>query len=128
MPNLKTLIKTTVVTITLSFTALYAGSGHSHSHDGHSHGHEHSALEKKLDNKAIKKIAKQEVKRLVLEKKIHKSWKSVPITKLGKAQHGYSNDWIIVFENKKIKKKRKQTLYIFVDVYGDVAGANYTGK
>jgi len=128
---IKTLIKSTVVTLALGFTVLYASNGgHSHSHEGHghSHSHEHSALEKKLNSTDIQKIAKQEVKRLVLEKKIPKSWKSMPISKLGKSQDGYSNDWVIVFENEKIKKKKRQTLYIFVDLYGDVTGANYTGK
>jgi len=128
---MKRFIQVTVVTLALSFTALYAGSGHSHSHDSHGHNHshhEHSALDKTLSNTEIKKIAKQKVETLVLKKKIPKSWNSAEISKLGKDQSGRSNDWVVVFENTKIKNKTKQNLYIFLNLYGDVAGANYTGK
>ena len=69
--------------------------------------------------------SKEEVKRLTLEKKIPKSWKSIPISKIKKSN---SNDWLVVFNNLKIKDKSKQNLYIFVDLYGHIKGANYTGQ
>ena len=47
--NRKTLIKATVVTIALSFTALYAGDGHG--------GHGHSHAEKELSQDKIKEQA-----------------------------------------------------------------------
>ncbi len=125
---MKILFKASVVGLALSLTTLY-GAGHSH--DGHnhgSHGHSHDTLNKEVSNTSVKKIAIQEVKRLALDKKIPKSWKSIPISKIGKTHYGDTNDWIVGFDNLKIKDKRKQTLYIFVSVHGKVTGANYTGK
>ena len=48
----------------------------------------------------------------------------MPISKIEKSN---SDDWVVSFNNLKIKKKRKQNLYIFVGIYGDIKGANYTG-
>ncbi len=112
---MKTLIKILITLVTLSFTILYA----SDSHSSHNQG---------IKSKSIQKIAKDEVKRLVLEKKIAKSWKSIPVTKIGKTHQSYIDDWIVVFENPKIKKKSRRTLYIFISKLGNVKGANYTGK
>lgn len=117
---MKTLIKATVVTLALSITALYAGSGHGHSHDVSS--------KKEISKTSIQKIAKQEVKRLTLAKKIDNNWLFIPISKMKKTQYNYNNEWVVSFENSKIKDKTKQTLYIFVSVYGNITGANYTGK
>ena len=111
----------TVVTVALSFTTLFAGSGHSHSH-----GYE--ALKNEITKATVEKKAKQKVQELVLEKRIPKSWKSIPISKIGKTHYGDTNDWVVGFDNKKIKDKKKQTLYIFISVHGDITGANYTGK
>ena len=123
---MKTLIKTTVVALALSFTTLYASG--SHSHDG-GHGHSHGApVKEEVSKTSIKKIAKQEVKRLALVKKIDNSWSSIPISKMKKTQYNYNNEWVVSFENSAIKDKTKQTLYIFVNVYGNLTGANYTGK
>ena len=123
---MKILIKKVVVLVALSCTILYAGdtdSHSSHNHDSHEHGYNTG-----LKSKSIQKIAKDEVKRLVLEKKIAKSWKSMPITKIGRTHDSYIDDWVVVFENPKIKKKSRRTLYIFISKIGNVKGVNYTGK
>ena len=123
------LIKATVITMALSLTTLYAGDGHSHAgHDHGAHGHSHESHQRGITNTAVKKIAIQEVKRLASAKKIPKSWKSMPISKIGKAHHGNTNDWVVGFDNSKIKDKTKQTLYIFVSINGKITGANYTGN
>ena len=124
---MKTLIKTTLVALTLSFTALHAGSGHNHSHG--SNGHSHSApVQEEVTKASIKEIAKQKVKRLTLAKKIDDSWLFVPISKMKKIQFNHNYEWVISFHNSEIKEKTKQTLYIFISVYGDLIAANYTGK
>lgn len=121
---MKTLIKILITLVTLSFTILYASDSHSsHNHDNNSCNHNQG-----IKSKSIQKIAKDEVQRLVLEKKIAKSWKSMPVTKIGKTHQSYIDDWIVVFENPKIKKKSRRTLYIFISKIGNVKGANYTGK
>ena len=115
----------------LSLTTLYAGDEHNHDHSGHNHGahgHSHETLQKSISNSAVKTVAIKEVKRLAQEKKIPKSWKSAAVAKIGKAHHGDTNDWVVGFNNSKIKDKTKQTLYIFVSVHGQITGANYTGN
>jgi len=130
---MKKSIKATVVTLALSFTTIHAGSTHDHSHkeqnhESHGHSHRYEALKNEVSKATIEKAAKQKVQSLVSEKKIPKSWKSIPISKIGKTHYGDTNDWVVGFDNMKIKNKRKQTLYIFVSVHGDIRGANYTGK
>ena len=123
------LIKTVITLVAVSFSILYAGdvdshAGHNHeSHESHGHSHDHG-----IKSESIQKIAEAEVQRLVLEKKIAKSWGSMPIAKIGRTHQSYIDDWIVAFENPKIKKKSKRTLYIFVSKVGNITGANYTGK
>ncbi len=119
---MKTLIKVTIILLGLSFTTLYAQDGNNHS------GHDCASHNGGLKSAAIQKIAKDEVTRLVLEKKIPKSWKSIEVSKIGRTHSSYIDDWVVVFENLKIKKKSRRTLYIFITKKGNVAGANYTGK
>ncbi|WP_324171696.1 DUF6488 family protein [Sulfurimonas sp.] len=113
-------IKASLILLILTFTALYAKSGYDYYHYGNS-----GSSYKKLNKTAISKIAKAEVKKLTMAKKIPKSWKSIPISKIKKFN---SNDWIVSFNNLKIKDKSKRDLYIFVSIYGRVKGANYTGQ
>ncbi len=137
------LIKATIVTLALSSTTIVAGNGHSHdedSHKGHdhsqkennheSHGHSHryDDLKNEVSRETIEKAAKQKVQSLVAEKKIPKSWESAPISKIGKTHYGDTDDWVVGFDNMKIKNKKRRTLYIFVSVRGEIRGANYTGK
>jgi len=143
MQNRKKLIKATVLTIALSSATIYASSSHSqeeHSHEGHdhstkehkqeSHGHSHryDTLKNEVSKETIEKAAKQKVQSLVAEKKIPQSWKSVPISKIGKTHYGDTDDWVVGFDNMKIKNKKRRTLYIFVSVRGEIRGANYTGN
>jgi len=124
---MKILIKATAIALALSFTTLYAGGSHSHSHGAHGHSHD-APTQKEISKTSIKKIVKQEVARLTLAKKIDHSWLFIPISKMKKTQYNYNNEWVVSFENSKIQDKSKQTLYIFVSVYGNITGANYTGK
>jgi hypothetical protein len=111
------LIKT--LPLLLALTTLYAKNGYDYYYYGNG-----GASYKKLNKTAITKISKAEVKRLVMKKKIPKSWKSIPISKIDKSNN---EDWIVTFKNLKIKKQSKQNLYVFVGIYGKVKGVNYTG-
>lgn len=122
---MKILINTIAMMSALIFTTSYASEGRDHS--GHNHP-KHELLDEAKCSTEIQEIAKKEVKRLVLEKKVPKSWKSASILKMGKAQNAFTDDWVVVFENLKIKNKTKQNLYIFIGAYGDFAAANYTGR
>ena len=128
---MRRLIKATIVTLALSFTTIFAGSGHSHD-EANNKGHSHSAVFDKVkpgvSKEAIERAAMQEVQSLVAKKKIPKSWKHVPVSKIGKTHYGDTDDWVVGFDNMKIKNQERQTLYIFVSVGGEIRGANYTGN
>ncbi|WP_455756793.1 DUF6488 family protein [Sulfurimonas sp.] len=119
-------MKTLIILLTLNFTILYASDANNHNCNGHNHKYE--VLKNEISKQSVKEIAKAEVIRLSLEKKIPKSWKNMPVSKIGKTHYGDTNDWKVGFNNLKIKNKTKQTLYIFVSVQGKVLGANYTGN
>ena len=124
-------IKTTVIIFALGLTTIHAGSDHSHkenSNKGHSHSAHFDKVETGITKATVEKAAKLEILRLVVEKKIHNSWRSVPISKIGKTHYGDTDDWVVAFDNLKIKNKKRQTLYIFVSVHGDIRGVNYTGN
>ncbi|WP_455757362.1 DUF6488 family protein [Sulfurimonas sp.] len=112
--------KVFLMLLALAFTTLYAENGYDYYYYGNG-----GSTYNKLSKTSITKIAKAEVKRLVMEKKIPRSWKSIPILKIDKLN---IDDWVVTFNNSKIKNLSKQNLYIFVGIYGKVKGANYTGR
>ena len=117
---MKRFMKIAMIVLSLNFSALHA----EHSHH---EGCQHKTLTNEISNEAVKEAAKEEVQRLASEKKISKSWKSTPILKIGRTHYGDNDDWIVVFNNPKIKKKSRKKLYIFVSKQGKIRGANYTG-
>ncbi len=121
---MRKLIKSLVITAVMvcGINPLYAGSGHDHSHDGHSHAHE------KVSKKEVQKIAREKLNRLVKDKKIGGSWSVAPMlsTKTKKFQH--STEWVVDFRNSNVLNKHEQIIYVFVNMYGEITGANYTGK
>lgn len=118
---MKTLVKTTVIVMALTFTTLYAGGNHAH---GNGHGHTQTEVNKD----SIKNTANKELTRLVKYGKIDDSWKNRPILNMKKKQFHHNMEWVVSYKNKDIKDTKKQTLYIFVSLYGQITGANYTGK
>jgi len=128
------LTKATIVTFVLSLTTIHANNSSEHSHhDEKNHnslGHScrYDKIKNEVSKETVETAAKKEVQNLVAKKKIHKSWKSVPISKIGKTHYGDTDDWVVGFDNMKIKNKKRQTLYIFVSVRGEIRGANYTGN
>jgi len=113
------LIKTLLILLILTFTTLHAKNGYDYYYYGNG-----GSIYNKLNKTSIIKIAKAEVKRLTMKKKLPKSWKYIPILKINKSN---SNDWTVVFNNLKIKNKSKQNLYVFVGIYGKIKGSNYIG-
>lgn len=122
---MKTLIKTTITAIALTSGTLYAGSGHSHSHDD---GHNHSHTKEEVSKQDIQQIANLQLMMLVESGKVDKSWSDKPILNMEKKKFHHNMEWVVSYRNKEVKDKEKQTLYIFVSLYGDVTGANHTGK
>ena len=115
------LIKSSLITaiLTLGFNPLYAGGNHDH---GHSH-------EKKVVSKQdAKNIATQEIKDLIQSDKIDKSWAKQKVVNVEKKKFGPDEEWVFKYENKAIKDIEKQILYVFVTIYGQANGANYSGN
>jgi len=112
-------IKTLLILLILTFNTLHAKNGYDYYFYGNG-----GANYSKLNKTSIIKIAKAEVKRLTMKKKLSKSWRFTPISKINKSN---SNDWIVVFNNLKIKTKSKQNLYVFIGIYGKIKGTNYIG-
>lgn len=106
--------------LALGTTNLYAGAGHDHGAGGHSH-------DKINETKAII-VAKDMKNELTKQGKLDKSWQSIDLSKTDKKRFGQSEEWVISFSNPQIADKSKQTLYVFVNLYGKVTGANHTGK
>jgi len=117
---MKKLIKILLIFISLSLNTLKAQNGYDYYYYGNG-----GSNYVKLNKTAIIKIAKAEIKRLLLRKKIPSSWKGIDILTINKEN---SSDWKVIFNNIKVKEKSKQNIYIFIDVYGKMVGINYTGK
>lgn len=120
---MKNLLKSLALLAAISSTTLFAGSGHSH--DGE-HGHSHALV--KVSEEKVKQIAKRELQGLIKRSKIDKSWSSIEAQSTEKKSFGGKMEWVAVFMNESVKDIKKQKLYVFVSEYGEVTGANYSGK
>lgn len=117
---MKQIFKLALLLIALNTTTLFAGPGHSHGGGGHHH-------EKITEKKAIS-IAKSMVKGLVEKGTIDKSWIKKDAEEVKQKKFGKSLEWVITFKNPELQDKSKETLYVFVNLYGRVTGVNYTGN
>lgn len=117
---MKKLLKISFITaiLTCLYSPLFAAAGTGHSH----------APKKEVSKITIKKQANDELKKLVTTDKIDKSWLKKPILNMEKKKFYNNMEWVISYQNKDISDAQKQTLYVFVNKYGKVTGANYTGK
>ena len=92
--------------------------------EGHDHSHSHDPVsQSQAETNATKSISQ-----LVDKGKIDKSWKSVKATKSEKKKFGSNMEWVVVFNNKTVSDKEKQTLFVFLTLGGEYLAANYTGK
>lgn len=117
---MKLFMKTVAMTIMLSLSSLQAHGGARHDHA--------LPVKEEASKSSVKELAKQEVKRLALADKIDSSWLFIPISKMKKVQFNNTFEWVVSFKNLALQEENKQTLYLFVNVYGKLTGANYTGK
>ncbi len=118
---MKTLIKSTLLTLALSLTPIYASGSHSHG-NGHSHA------QKEVSKSVIKQESNKVIIGLIKGNKIDKSWSNISIKDMKKKQFYHNMEWVVSYENKMLKNKEEQTLYIFVSLTGKTTGVNYTGK
>lgn len=118
----KTITKVAVAAIlTLGVNPLYAGAGHDHDH-----GHSHSKV--KINEAKAKEIAIKEVKKYTADGKLDKSWENVSIDTIKQQIYQSVPEWVVAFKNQKELNPKRQNLYIFVNQYGEMTGANFTGQ
>ena len=130
MLNRKTLMKTTIVVLALASGTLYAHGSHEHSGHGYSHTQEELSTVhiQRVSMEEIQRVANKQLMNLIEKEKIEKSWSDTPILNMEKKRFHRNTEWVVSYKNKEIKDQMKQTLYIFVSLYGKVTGANHTGK
>ena len=130
MPNRRILMKTTIVGLTLASGTLYAHGSHEHASHGDAPTQDELSTEhiQKVSTEEIQRVANKQVLNLIEKEKIAKSWSDTAILTMEKKQFHRKTEWVVSYENKEIKDQMKQTLYIFVSLYGKVTGANHTGK
>ncbi|MFK5937340.1 MAG: DUF6488 family protein [Sulfurimonas sp.] len=122
-----------VIAISLVTNSLYAQENKTHTQDElhiqTKHEHNHSCAAKiELSKKDIQRAARKRLWMLTQKKKISASWLEVPIVSTDKKQFADKVEWVVDYRNLNIKDEKKQNIYIFVDYYGHVMGANYTGE
>lgn len=109
--------------LTLSVSPLYASGNHDHGHD---HGHSHSKTV--VNETKAKGVAMRQLKTLVQSSKLDKSWAGVAVHSVNKQTFNSMPEWVFAFKNDKEPNQERRNLYIFVNQYGEMTGANFTGK
>ena len=91
--------------------------------------HAHSCFIKtELPKKEIQRAARKKLWTLTQDKKIDSSWLSVPIVSTNKQRLKFEVEWVIHFQNLRVKNKNKQNIYVVVDLYGHGTDASYTSR
>ena len=106
-----------VVLLAFSVTGAYAGSGHSHS----------PKTDEITESQASEQAAKI-VSDIVKKGKLDASWTQAQPAAVQKKTFKNGPEWVITFNNTREKDPQKQTLYVFLSLYGDYLGANHTGS
>jgi hypothetical protein len=118
---MKKIITKVAVAAILAFgvNPLYGGAGHDHSH---------SSSKTKINEAKAKEIAIKVVKKYTLDKKLDKSWENVSIDTIKQQTYQSLPEWVVTFKNQKELNPKRQNLYVFVNQYGEMTGANFTGQ
>jgi len=90
--------------------------------------HEHHGHKHYVSKSGIQKNAKKQLSFLVEKEKIDKSFADSFLADTKEKQFGKFTEWVVRFDNDKIKDETKKSLYIFLNLKGKVLGANYTGN
>ena len=128
---MKNIVKTLLVLGVISFGAspLLAGSNHDHgghSHDHGGHSHEHEMIE--ISKADVLKVSKMQIDKLIEKNKIDASWEKAKLIKTEQKKFNSKKEWVVSYKNENIKDVNKQTIYVFIDLNGDVQAANYSGN
>jgi len=82
-----------------------------------------------INAEEAKSIAGDAVKVKIKEGKLESSWSSIePNEPTKEIINHHGSEWIITFDNTGVQDKKKQKLYVFLNMQGHVTGINFTGK
>lgn len=76
----------------------------------------------------IVKAANEQIRKLVKEEKLEKSWLSGHMVSIDKKKFKGGLEWLVIFANSKAKGKDKAKLFLFFQLSGKFLAANHTGK
>ena len=90
-------------------------------HSNHHH-------KKPVNEDVAKSKGKENIQRLIKEKKVESSWTESKLEKIEKKKFGKKTEWVLTYVNTSIKDESKKKLYIFLKISGEYIAANHTGK
>jgi len=90
----------------------------------HSGGHSHAPVKAEKAKIIAGKVVKDAIKR----GKVDKSWSDVKPNKPTTKDYGKGPEWVVTFDNPKIKDKTKRRLFVFLSISGEPLGLNFTGN
>jgi len=120
---MKQLLLVLFISLGLTNNPAFAGSGHEHGPGG-----SHKPHGGPVDEATVIKRATKVKNNLAIKGTIPKSWATKSHTGIEKKTYAKGPEWVVTFNNKEVKDKKKQTLYIFYSVDGHYIAANYTGN
>jgi ethanolamine ammonia-lyase large subunit len=82
---------------------------------------------KQLSKEDILEVSKKHITLLIKSKKVDSSWDQSMHTDIKQQTVNNFKEWVVQYKNTQVQDVAKQTLFIFVDVYGQVLAANHTG-
>lgn len=100
-------------------------------HDGHSgHGgaNPYKEFGIEIEEEQAKKFSHNVIVKLVENHKLAQSWDSATVVKSYKKTYKSEPEWVVMFSNSSEEDVSKRNLYIFLSLYGDFKGANFTGN
>ena len=112
----------TVYLLSLSFVAL-AHDGH----DSHGGGNPYKEFGIVIEEEQAVSFSKSIIQKLVKNKKLTDSWNDVVHLTSEQKVFKKEPEWVVAFKNNK-EEGDKAIIYIFLSLYGDFMGANFTGK
>ncbi|GGX43100.1 DUF6488 family protein [Saccharospirillum salsuginis] len=112
-------MSTLIKGIALTFTLLFLSSAWAHTDHG---------PKEPLSQDTIVERANQAVEQLVSNDRIPSSWQGAYEPDVTRQDSQFGLIWSVLYQNDAIDDPDEQSLYIFLDEFGNVVNANYSGE
>lgn len=96
-------------------------------HNSHGGGNPYKEFGIPIEENQAVDFSRSIIDKLVSNKKLTDSWLDVTHVRSEKKVFKTDPEWVVSFKNHK-EKEDKATIYIFLSLYGDFLGANFTGN